>query len=82
MKIFSWTRLNSYKPSILFVRPRQTVQTHIRPSKMRRLIRDSLVCLQNVLLKFELKMKNTTQQNKKEGKDQELIHSSIKKKMD
>ena len=46
-------RLNPYKPSILFVGHRQTVETQIRRHITWHLIRVSTVCLQNVLLKFE-----------------------------
>ena len=48
-------RLNPYKPDVLFVGHRQTVQTQIRRHKTWRLIRVSNVFLQKVLLKFELK---------------------------
>ena len=44
--------LNPYKLSVLFVGQRQTLQTQIRRQRMRRLIRVSSVCLQNVLPKF------------------------------
>ena len=47
--------------TVLFVGHRQTVQIQIRRRRMRRLVRVSTVCLQNVLLKME-KMYNTTQQ--------------------
>ena len=40
--------LNPYKPSVLFVRHRQTVQTQIRRRNTLRLLRVSTVCLQNV----------------------------------
>ena len=42
-----------FKPSVLFVGHRQTVQTQIRRRKMRRLIRAFTVYSQNVLLKVE-----------------------------
>ena len=45
--------VNPYKPCILFVGHRQTVQTKIRCHQMPLLIKVSNVCLQNVLLKFE-----------------------------
>ena len=48
---------NPYKPSVLFMGRRQTVQTLIRRHVLRRLIRVSTVCLQNVQLKFEYKWK-------------------------
>ena len=46
---------NPYKPSVLFVRHSQTVQTQIRRRSMRRLISVSTACLQNVIIKFEYK---------------------------
>ena len=50
------------------------------PDQMtRRLIRVSTVCVQINFVSFEFEKKNeknTTQQSKKEGKDQELIQSS------
>ena len=45
------TYINPYKPSVLFVGNGQAVQ--IRRRRMRRLIRVSTVCSQNVLSKFE-----------------------------
>ena len=42
-----------YEPSFLFVGHWPTAQTQIKRRKMRRLIRVSTVCLQNVLLEFE-----------------------------
>ena len=45
---------NPFKPFVLFVGHRQTVQTQIRRSKTRSLIWVSIVCLQNILSKFEL----------------------------
>ena len=42
--------INPFKPSVLFVGQKQTVKT-----QMRRQIRFSTVCLQNVLSKFEYK---------------------------
>ena len=42
-----------YKPSVLFMGHRHTVQTQIRHRIMWCLIRIFTVCLQNVLLKFE-----------------------------
>ena len=53
LELYQKTRVNPYKPSILFVGQRQTMQTQIRRRILRRLIRVSTVCLQNVLLKFE-----------------------------
>ena len=44
---------DGFKPSVLFVGHRQTVQTQIRRRILRRLIRVSTVCSQNVLLEFE-----------------------------
>ena len=49
---------NPYKPTLFFVGYGQTVQHQIS----RRMIGFCTVCLQNVLLKFEKKMINTTQQ--------------------
>ena len=43
--------LNPYKPSVLFVGQRQTMQAQIRHRRTRRVIRKSHVCVQNVLLK-------------------------------
>ena len=48
----SKTQLSPYKPSVLFVRHRQTVHTPIRRRRKRRLIRVSTVFLQSILLKF------------------------------
>ena len=45
--------LNPYKPSVLFVGHRQTVQNQITRRKTRLPIRFSTVCLQKFLLKFE-----------------------------
>ena len=45
--------VNTYKPSILFVGHRQTVQTQFRLKRTLCPIRVSTICLQNVLLKFE-----------------------------
>ena len=45
--------INPYKPSVLFIGHRQTVQTQIRHHRTRRLIRVSTVCSQNVILEFE-----------------------------
>ena len=42
-----------YKPSVLFVGHRQTVQNQIRCRKIRHLIMFSTVCKQKFLLKFE-----------------------------
>ena len=44
---------NPYKPDVIFVGLRQTVQTQIRRSTTLRLIRISTVCLQNVLLECD-----------------------------
>ena len=44
---------NPYKPSVIFVGHRQTVQTQFRRRRTQHLIRVSTVCLQTVLLKFE-----------------------------
>ena len=49
--------LNPNKSSVLYVGRRQTAQTQFRRHRMRRLIRVSAVCLQNALLKFEIKRK-------------------------
>ena len=55
--------LYPYKPSVLFVRHRQTVQTQIRRRRTQRLIRVFTVCLQNILLKLWIKNgKNPTEQ--------------------
>ena len=48
-----------FKPSVLFVGHRQTVQTQIRHQRTRRLIRVSTICLQKFLLEFPIKTKNT-----------------------
>ena len=45
--------LNPYKPIVLLVGHRQTVQTQIRRRRTRRLIRVSTVCLQNVPFFFK-----------------------------
>ena len=45
--------INPYKPSVLFVGHRQTVQTLIKGHILGPLIWVSTVCSQNVLLKFE-----------------------------
>ena len=50
----------SYKPRVLFVGHKETVQTQTRRRRTRRLIRVSTICLQNVWIC--IKMKNTTQQ--------------------
>ena len=47
--------LNPYKPRVLFVGHRQTVQTQIRRRRTPRLIRVYIVCLQNVLSKIKKK---------------------------
>ena len=44
---------NPYKPSVLFVDHRQTVQDKIKRRKTLRLIRFFTVCKQKFLLKFE-----------------------------
>ena len=44
--------LNPFKPSIILVVHRQTVQTLIRRRRTRRLIRVSTVCLQKVVFEF------------------------------
>ena len=49
----SYILINPYKPSILFVGQRQTMQTQIRRYRMLRLIRVSTLCHQNVLSHFE-----------------------------
>ena len=46
--------LNQYKPSVLFVGQRQTVQTQTGHYRMRRLIRVSTVCLPLYLLYLNL----------------------------
>ena len=46
---------NPFKPSVLFVGHRQTVETQTRRRRTQCLIRVSTVCLQNVLSKFEQK---------------------------
>ena len=46
-------KVNPYKPSILFVGHRQTVQNQIGRRKTRCLIRFSTVSKQKFLLKFE-----------------------------
>ena len=56
MAFFSNNAINPHKPNILFVGHRKTVQSKIRPSRTRYLIRVSTVCLQNVLLKFRKSM--------------------------
>ena len=43
------SNINQFKPSVLFVGHMQTVDTQTRRRTMRRLIRVSTVCLQNVL---------------------------------
>ena len=50
-------KLNTYKPSVLFVGRRPTAQTQIRRRRMRRLIRVSTVCLQKVILNSNKKCK-------------------------
>ena len=53
------TSFNPYKPCILFVGHRQTMQNHIRRRKFRRLIRFSTVCKQKFPLKLTiLKLEN------------------------
>ena len=55
------TKLNTYKPGVLFVGYKQTVQTQLRRRKTRRLIRVSTVFLKNVLSKLgQQKTKSTT----------------------
>ena len=54
-KILFQSNNNPYKPSVLFVRHRQTVQTQTRRRTTQRLIRASTVCFQNVLYKSDLK---------------------------
>ena len=44
--------INPFKPSVLYVRHRQAMQTQIRRRTTRRLIRVSTVCLHNVPLQF------------------------------
>ena len=46
-------QINPYKPSVLFVGHRQTVQNQIRRRKTRLLIKFSTVCLQKFLLRYE-----------------------------
>ena len=50
-------QINPYKPSVLFVGHRKTVQTQIRHRIMRCLIRIGTACLHNLQLKFGKKMK-------------------------
>ena len=57
-----YQKFNPFKPSVPFVGHRQTMQIKIRRHRMWRLIRISTVCLQNVLLKFQLKIRKNTQQ--------------------
>ena len=45
--------LNPYKPSVLYMGHRKTVQTQIRRRRMERLIRVSTVCSHKGLLEFE-----------------------------
>ena len=47
------SNINQFKPSVLFVGHVQTVESQTRRRTMRRLIRVSTACLQNVLLQFE-----------------------------
>ena len=47
------SNINQFKPSVLFVGHVQTVDTQTRRRTMRRLIRVSTVCFQNVLSQFE-----------------------------
>ena len=47
--------INPYKPNVLFVGHRETVQIQIRRHRTHRLIRVSTVCAQNVVLKFQTK---------------------------
>ena len=46
-------KFNPYKPSVLFIWHRQTVQNQTGRRRLRRLIRLSTVCLQNVLLQLQ-----------------------------
>ena len=58
-------RLKIYVPCVLFVGHKQKVHTQIRRrvhAFTRRLIRVFTVCLHNILLEIERKMKNTIQQ--------------------
>ena len=50
---------NPYKPGVLFLWHRQTVQTQIRRRRTRRLIRVFTVCWQEFLTKIEQKWKST-----------------------
>ena len=45
--------INLYKPNIIFVADRQTVQTQIRRHKTRRLVSVSTGCLQKTVFKFK-----------------------------
>ena len=47
--------INPYKPSVIFVGHRQTVQNQIRRHRTWRLIRFCTACIQNILLKYEWK---------------------------
>ena len=55
-KVLGWTfcHVNPFKPSILFMGHWQTVENQIRCHRTQHLIRLSSICLQKVLLKFEI----------------------------
>ena len=65
--------INPYKPSVLIVGHRQTVQNQIR----RRMF--STVCLPKLLLKFKINMKNTALQLEMDSidKDGEIYLSKM-----
>ena len=48
-------KINPFNDSVLFIGRRQTVQNQTRRHRTRRLIRISIVCLQNILFKLEYK---------------------------
>ena len=51
--VAQWYSVSPYKPCVLFMGRRLTVQIQIRHRIMRCLIWNFTVCLQNILLKFE-----------------------------